>query len=51
MKKRSIVMLSIIIIGLGFSACAKKVDVAQQRYEYNRANSAASEAHRGLDKE
>jgi len=49
--KRSIMMLSIIIVGLGFSACAKKVDVAQQRYEYNRANSAALEAHRGLDKE
>ena len=49
--KKSIVLLSIIIIGLGFSACAKKVDVAQQRYEYNRANSAAADAHRGLDKE
>ncbi|NPA59216.1 MAG: hypothetical protein GXO30_01945 [Epsilonproteobacteria bacterium] len=49
--KKSILILSIIFIGLSFNACAKKVDPDQQRYEYDRANTAASQEHKSLDKE
>ncbi len=49
--KKDILILFTILLGLSFSGCAKKVDIAQQRYEYNRANVAATQAHQELNKE
>jgi len=47
--KKILVVLAI-FVGLGFSACSKDAVAPQDDY-YDRANEAAKESHKGLNKE